>query len=494
MAEERQRLSWVVLSMLMVAAVASIRFLPSMAVYGLGSISLYLIAALLFFTPVVLVASELGTTWKGGMYGWVKQAFGRRIGFFAIWYLWMQGLTLFPISLAFAASALAYLIDPELAKSGVFTATFIILFYWLSVLIALRGIVTLSKLASVFMLVGTLLPAAVLVLLGTFWLWLGHRSEMAISPAALLPDVLPSAQQALQLGRASTLWHEFSWAVQHLVLFVSIILAFAGIEMNAIHARLLANPQKDLLKALALAVLMVLFVLIPPTLSIALVVPANDTSLTAGVMQAYADFFTRFQLPWAIRLLAVLLILGAMGGVLTWTAGPSTGLLMVARSGALPRWWQATNRHGVQKNILLVQALIVTGLAVLYLWIPDVSAAFWMLSAITAQMYMMIYLLMFAAALRLRQTQPEVRRGFRCPQLGLWARLGLVVAGLAFLLGFVPPDRYHTLSHTTYVSVLLLGLITFTIPPLIFVAVRQRRWQVLSAEDVNQLTAPFQAG
>jgi amino acid transporter len=189
--------------------------------------------------------------------------------------------------------------------------------------------------------------------------------------------------------------------------------------------------------------------------------------------------------------MAVLLILGALAGVLTWTVGPSTGLLLVARSGVLPRWWQATNRHGVQKNILLVQALIVTGLAGLYVVIPDVSAAFWMLSAMAAQIYLVVYGLMFAAALRLRRSQPSVRRGFVCPHLSFWARLGMLVSSLAFLLGFVPPEHYHTLSHTAYVAVLVTGLLVFALPPFLFFSHRQRRWQVLPPSEVTLAIAPY---
>ena len=86
----RTYISWLTISFMMVAAVASIRSLPAMAVYGLGSIMLFLIPAVLFFIPVALVASELGTGWNGGIYGWVKQAYGDRLGFFAIWFLWIE--------------------------------------------------------------------------------------------------------------------------------------------------------------------------------------------------------------------------------------------------------------------------------------------------------------------------------------------------------------------------------------------------------------------
>lgn len=128
-AKAEKSINWLTLSFMMVAAVASIRSLPTMAVYGLGSVFLYLLPAVVFFIPVSLVAAELGTGWNGGIYGWVKQAFGNKWGFFSIWYLWMNVITWYPIVLAFAASAVAYLFNPELAKNGVFTAVVIIVLY-----------------------------------------------------------------------------------------------------------------------------------------------------------------------------------------------------------------------------------------------------------------------------------------------------------------------------------------------------------------------------
>lgn len=78
------------LAMLTVVAVASLRSLPAMADYGLASILLYLIPAVVFLVPTALVAAELATGWKGGVYVWVREAFGNRIGFLAIWLQWIQ--------------------------------------------------------------------------------------------------------------------------------------------------------------------------------------------------------------------------------------------------------------------------------------------------------------------------------------------------------------------------------------------------------------------
>ena len=313
-----KRMTWLTLSFMMVAAVASIRSLPSMAVYGLGSIFLYLIPAVVFFIPVALVASELGTGWNGGIYGWVKQAFGNKLGFFAIWYMWIQVVIWYPIVLGFAASALAYLINPELAKSGIFTTLVIIVLYWISTVIALGGLSSLSKLSSRFMLAGTLFPAIVLVVLGVVWLLTGHKSEAPLTLGSLIPDIFKASPKLAGHHREATnFWKEFSGVLGGLVLIVSNFLAYAGIEMNAIHARSLSNPQKQMPKAIALAAILIVFIFIPPTLAISLVVPADSTSLTAGVMQAYSDLFTRFGMEWAIKVMAVLLIIGALGGVLT---------------------------------------------------------------------------------------------------------------------------------------------------------------------------------
>ena len=71
-----------------------------------------------FFIPLALVAAELATGWPraGGLYVWVKQAFGDRSGFLAVWFEWIENIVWFPTVLSFVAATLAYVIDPSLAK------------------------------------------------------------------------------------------------------------------------------------------------------------------------------------------------------------------------------------------------------------------------------------------------------------------------------------------------------------------------------------------
>jgi amino acid transporter len=78
------------LAILTVVVVASLRSLPTTATFGLGSITLYVLPALIFLIPTALVAAELATGWKGGVYVWVREALGNRWGFTAVWLQWIQ--------------------------------------------------------------------------------------------------------------------------------------------------------------------------------------------------------------------------------------------------------------------------------------------------------------------------------------------------------------------------------------------------------------------
>lgn len=117
------------LSLLNLAVIASLRSLPLVAEYGYTSIALYLISAIGFLFPVALSSAELATGWSetGGIYLWVKEAFGARCGFFAIWMQWFHSLMLFPAILSFAATAFAYIFHPPLAESKLFLFCFILI-------------------------------------------------------------------------------------------------------------------------------------------------------------------------------------------------------------------------------------------------------------------------------------------------------------------------------------------------------------------------------
>jgi amino acid transporter len=90
----KQTLGFFQLVMINVIAVDSIRTLPFSAVYGYSLVFFYLLAMLAFFIPTALVSAELGTGWpnRGGIYVWVREAFGRKISLMVIWLNWIYNV------------------------------------------------------------------------------------------------------------------------------------------------------------------------------------------------------------------------------------------------------------------------------------------------------------------------------------------------------------------------------------------------------------------
>ena len=162
---------------------------------------------------------------------------------------------------------------------------------------------------------------------------------------------------------------------------------------------------------------LVLLIFILPALAISWVIPAEELSLTAGVMQAFDAFFAYFDLQVLVPIVAIALVCASAGGMLTWLSGPSKGLLLIARrEGYLPPFFQQQNENEVAVNILVVQGAVTTVIALLYALVPSVSSAYWILSVMTTQVYLIVYVLMFIAAV---QPAPRpARRGARLPRAG----------------------------------------------------------------------------
>lgn len=455
-------MTWVTLAFMTTASVASLRAAPTMAVYGLACVFLYLLPAILFLLPTALVSAELASGWSGGVYRWVSEGLSKPLGFLAVWCQFAMTIFYYPSLLAFVASTIAFIIDPALASNGPYTAIVIMVLYWTGVWISSRGTKALAGLASWGLIIGTLIPGTVLVVLGMVFLGQGNSSAAPMDSANLLPQ---------WTGLAS------------LVLIVNNFLSYSGMEMNAVHVSSLKNPAKEYPKSMFLAMGMVLLIFILPALAISWVVPADQLSLTAGVMQAFDAFFSFFHIGWLTPIAAVALVAASLGGMLTWLAGPSKGLLEISRSeGYLPPFLQKLNKNGIQQNILVTQGIVTTVIALMYALIPNVSNVYWIFSTITTQVYLIVYLLMFVAALRLRKLQPDHPRGYRAPALGLLCVVGWLASAAALLIGFVPPSQFGNGSIWAYVGIIGGGLVILgLIVPWAFLKLRKPGWQTAEA-------------
>ncbi|MER7174957.1 APC family permease [Streptomyces mesophilus] len=454
---KRQFISWVTLALMTTASVASLRPSPSMAIYGLAAIFLYLLPAIVFLLPTALVGAELASGWTGGIYRWVSEALGKPLGFLAVWCQFAMTIAYYPSLLAYVASTFAYVIHPSLAENGLYVAIVIVVIYWTGVWITSRGTKTVAGLSSLGLIIGTLIPGVVLVVLGIVFLAQGNPSEAPMDSGHWLPP---------WTGLAS------------LVLIVNNFLSYAGMEMNGVHVSSLREPRSEYPRSIFMATGLVLLIFILPALAISWVLPAENTSLTAGLMQAFNAFFDHFGVAWLTKIVGIMVVMAALGGMLTWLAGPAKGLVQLSRQeGYLPPFLQKLNPAGVPQNIMIAQGVITTLIGVLYAFSSDVSSAYWMFSVITVQIYLIAYLLMFVAVIKLRKSQPDRPRGFVVPAVTLVAGVGFVASACAMVIGFVPPDQFGDGPLWRYLLIVGGGLLVLgLVIPLAFLKFRKPHW------------------
>ncbi len=372
----RRKISFISLVLLIIGSIDNIRNLPSSALFGSASIFFFLLGAVLFLIPTALVAAEMTATFpnKGGVYYWIKEALGEKMGFLAVWLQWSNTVVWYPTILSFIAGSIAYLFTPSLASSPMYIMSVILVLFWVLTAINLLGIHASTKVNNLCGLFGTMFPMVVLIGMGIYWVASGHPIQIGFSAAEILPSVDKSA----------------TW-----VSLISIMASFLGMELCAVHVGEMDNPQKNYPKAVFLASFFILGSMLFGSLAIAAVLPTKEINLVAGVLQVFSQLFSAFGVPGFTPAIALLMIMGSFGNMINWINSPTTGLLHASHDGFLPKAFAKKNRFGAPSRILLVQAVIVSLISTLYFLVPSINSFYWFLTALTTGLYMLMYILLF---------------------------------------------------------------------------------------------------
>src|SRR3990167_4177002 len=209
-----------------VIAIDSLRTLPISAEYGFAAVFYYLLAAIAFFFPVSLISAELATGWPetGGVYIWVREAFGKKIGFATIWLQWFYNIVWYPTIMSLIAVTIAYVFDPSLENDKWYMLSVMVIVFWGATWVNCLGMRAASWLSDLSAIAGTLLPMLFIVALGVAWVVMGKPLQITFSAKTFFPDLSN---------------------VNNLVLLIAILYGLVGMEMSASHAREVVNPQRD---------------------------------------------------------------------------------------------------------------------------------------------------------------------------------------------------------------------------------------------------------
>ena len=428
---------------------------PTFATSGFHLVFFLIVGGLLWFLPVALCAAEMATVdgWEeGGIFAWVGNTLGERWGFAAIFFQWFQITVGFVTMIYFI---LALNSNPLIKFIGV------LIIFWGLTFSQFGGTKNTAKIAKAGFVFGVVVPAIILFILGIMYIAKGNPVHVDLSAHALIPDFTK---------------------VNTLVVFVSFILAYMGVEASASHVNKLENASKNY--PLAMFILVVLAIVLNTVggLTVAAVIPAEQLNLSAGVVQTFHQLVVvnlGESFDWITRIVALLLALGVMAEVSSWVVGPSEGMYAAAKKGLLPKKLTEVNNHEVPVPLVLVQGLVVTiWAAVLTFGGGGNNVSFLTAISLTVVIYLVGYLLFFIGYIILILKHGDLKRAYHVPGGKTFKMIvaiaGFAVSVFALVISFVPPSQLTGKSVSEYLTILSISFIVTVLIPFIIYALHDK--------------------
>lgn len=447
---------WDVVAMNIVAIVG-LRWISRSARVGAPSVTLWIAACLLFFVPLAFAIVQLSRRYpeQGGIYAWVRRAFGPMHGYVCGWCMWVNNLFYFPSLLLFGAANFAVAFgSAELADNRAYSVTFVLVLLWFCTGLNMIGLGAgrwLQHMGSV----ATWIPPTLLVVCGAAAFAM-FGSATSFAPSALVPqdDVMST------IG----LWSAMCFA-------------FSGFEISSMMGQEVRDPRRTIPAAILVSGAIITAIYILSSASILVAVPASELAERSGIADAIDLVSGRLGLAGLGAMTGLLLAIGSAGGTHSWVAGAARVPFAAGVDAVLPAAFGRLHPRYRTPNV----ALVVQGIAASVLFLASVfvslgggetsiQEAYDIMVNLTILVYFVPYLYLFAAYLRLRRAPAEAAAGEHVTESGstgtttawLIAGCGILATSTSIALLFVPPTGTENVlnyeANLAGQSLLLLGI------------------------------------
>ena len=362
---------------------------------GLGAIPSWVVFAFIFFVPCALICAELASTYPrdGGLFEWVKEAYGEKFGFMVSWLNWTSKIFWYTSFLTFLTINVSFAINmPELAENKTFVLILSIVGFWALSLASTRGM-SFGKIFTNLGALGSTVPAILLIL-------------MAFGAALFVGR--PSAS----VYTVETMTPVMNW--DSLSAISSIMFAFAGSELTA-------NFVAGIYMLGSIAITMIL--------------PSDQITASQGILVSLATISAYFGMgTWFIQVVALGITFSMLGAIILYIASPIKMLFGSVKTGIFPESLTRTNSHNIPERAVYLQAVLVTVIILALQFIPSVDAIYNVLVTMTALTALFPYVLLFMSYIRLRKTRPNEDRPFEVSNNnGTAVTVASVVLGVTIL-------------------------------------------------------------
>ncbi|MAH61100.1 MAG: amino acid permease [Legionellales bacterium] len=444
------KISVIGLISMVIISIDSIRNLPATALFGSQIILLYLIGGLLFFVPAAFIAAEFTSMYPiaGGVYTWVSRAFGKKIGFLAIWLQWIENVVWFPSIVAFIAATFAYIFNFH--TSNYYYAIMIPVIFWGCTYVNIHGIQITEKFSIFATFFGLIIPYIGLLMLACYWIYSG-----------------------LPIANPIRFDHIMDFKHLNLSALSVIYLSLAGIEITAAHIANVDNPKKTYPIAIIIATVFILGSQILGSIALAMMIPVDKINLIESVIAVFSVALDKVDMTFMMPLVAALFLTSNLGTIINWVIAPIKSLEVAAIDGFLPSILVDDNPNKPVK-LLILQAVIVTLLSCSFILLDDVNQSYWLLTIIPAALYLFMYLLMFISYVFLSLKTNFFSFSMKSKVMLTVSLIGIIGSTLGLVSVFIPPSMiFQKISLIHYTLVVFFAILVFMSPAFIMMVYKK---------------------
>ena len=399
-----------------VSAMITLDTVATSSALGVQSITLFILFAIIFFVPYGLVTAELGSGWpeEGGIYVWVREAYGQKWGTFTAWLYWVNVAYWAPAVFVVFAGTLAAAFWPGMSRG--WEEFIVIALIWVMVGIGILPM-SLSKWVNS---ASAAVKVAVLVMIGLIGAVFVVRNGAANSfaPSAWVPS----------FGA--------NWSFLPIIIYY-----FMCFERMSSAAGAVKNPRRDIPRMLLFAGAIIVGAQLLGNFGILAAIPLKNLSIVSGMADAMKLSFDAV-LGGAATVIydifIVLLLFSFIGNMVTWSIGANHSMASTGLDRSAPGVFGHVNKRFLTPDYAFVlMGVLATALTVVnYAFFATKESVFWSIFALSSIVFLFPYVLMFPALLVLRRKQPDTPRPYTVPggKPGAWISVLLTMAGVIFAI------------------------------------------------------------
>lgn len=371
-----------------------------------------------FFLPYGMISAELGTTYddEGGIYDWVKRAFGHSWGTRVSWYYYIN----FPL---WMGSLAVLFTDVLMQISGFALSTPVmmiiqLLFIWIVVFISCFKVSDSKWILNI----AAFIKAAIMLTIGFLGIYaaITRGSANEFTPMSFIP----------------------SFDSQGLSYISIIIFNFLGFEVVTTFASEMKNPGREIPRAIVLGGILIAFFYLLSAFGIGVAVPTDELSASGGLIDSFMLLLGRSS-GILIVIFGILFMYTLFSNLISWSLGVNYVAKYAAENGSLPKLFAKVDKNDMPIGAAIANGVIASIIVLIAPFIPS-QDVFWSFFALNMITLLMAYILMFPAFLKLRKKDPDIERPFRVSggafRLGLMTYLPMALLIISVVFSVIPLD------------------------------------------------------